>query len=174
MSDLLIKNMELPEDGLYEVTICGSGRVFYHPLGEPDKSKKTEAIELPTHGDLIDGDPGGQVMETKQEMEINDLKAKITELLYRNMEFQKANQELVRIKWQPTLVYVRWNGRPSSQATVIDDPVKFRTIMEHLSRDKKNPAAAHEAMDDYMCKVLEQLGYTEGVKFFKASDRCYA
>lgn len=54
--DILIKNIKLPEDGLYEVTICGSGRVFYHPLGKPDKSKKTEAIVLPDHGDLIDRD----------------------------------------------------------------------------------------------------------------------
>lgn len=113
-------------------------------------------------------------MTAEQMQKLNELEYKVQELQYENMLLKKTNQELVRLKWQPTLVYVRWDGKPNSQAIVIDDPVKFRAIMEHLSRDKINPAAAHEAMDDYMCKVLEQLGYTEGVKFFKASDRCYA
>jgi len=34
--------------------------------------------------------------------------------------------------------------------------------------------AAHSAMDDLMCQVLEELGYVDGIKIFKAADKWYA
>lgn len=111
----------------------------------------------------------------------------MADILIKGIDMPKGNNVLIVDSAGTINILNKWTGKREAinplkvkaielptHGDLIDDPVKFRTIMEHLSRDKINPAAAHEAMDDYMCKVLEQLGYTEGVKFFKASDRCYA
>lgn len=49
--DILIKNMELPKNYPYRLTIEADGTVMEHCFGY-----KAKAIELPEHGRLIDAD----------------------------------------------------------------------------------------------------------------------
>ena len=56
MSDILIKNIELPKYGeSLHLYVHGNGLVFYENGNWPQLAE-TKAIELPEHGDLIDID----------------------------------------------------------------------------------------------------------------------
>ena len=55
MSDLLIKNIELPEEGLDFIAIDKDGHVYY-PIFKDREKRDTEAIVLADHGDLIERD----------------------------------------------------------------------------------------------------------------------
>jgi hypothetical protein len=53
------------------------------------------------------------------------------------------------------------------------DPELFAEIMRHISRNP-DKEARHADADGTMCTLLEELGYTEGVKIFQDMDKWYA
>lgn len=56
MSDVLIKNIDLPEAGKpYLLHVASDGKVYVMVADEPGWSE-TEAISIPQHGRLIDAD----------------------------------------------------------------------------------------------------------------------
>ena len=53
--DILIKNYQMPKEGVFNLLIYPEGDVFYvNPYNEAVCSTNAKAIELPPHGDLID------------------------------------------------------------------------------------------------------------------------
>jgi hypothetical protein len=54
------------------------------------------------------------------------------------------------------------------------DPDEFLKEMTDVSsRVSYDAEVRHIKMDDLMCKLLEQLGYSEAVKVFRRSDKWY-
>lgn len=53
------------------------------------------------------------------------------------------------------------------------EPESFAFEMKCIARDK-DPEKEHGDMDDLMCKLLESLGYDEGVEIFKNAEKWYA
>ena len=53
-------------------------------------------------------------------------------------------------------------------------PDDFLKQMSLLQEDINDPENRHEAMDDLLCRVLDSLGYGEGVKVYKQSEKWYA
>lgn len=53
------------------------------------------------------------------------------------------------------------------------DPETFAWEMRCIA-NSNDPEAAHGDMDDLMCKLLESLGYDEGVEIFKNAKKYYA
>ena len=54
MSDIVIRNIEMPKDKQYSLTIFPNGRIIQHWDGVV--FGETKAVELPPHGRLIDAD----------------------------------------------------------------------------------------------------------------------
>lgn len=54
-------------------------------------------------------------------------------------------------------------------------PEEFKRKLIRINSDPENTTeCVHRAMDEVMCKVLEQLGYGEGVQIFKQTYKWYA
>lgn len=54
-------------------------------------------------------------------------------------------------------------------------PEEFKEQMKNIENDfSDDPEESHYEMDDLMCRVLESLGYSEGIDIFTNSMRWYA
>lgn len=54
-------------------------------------------------------------------------------------------------------------------------PKEFAEEIKELAlKFSDDPEVMHGKMDDLLCEVLNSLGYKEGVKAFKVSDKYYA
>lgn len=56
---------------------------------------------------------------------------------------------------------------------IIMTPEEFKNEMQKLD-ENGDTEVSHSNMDDLMCDLLESLGYKEGIKIFKASEKWYA
>lgn len=52
-------------------------------------------------------------------------------------------------------------------------PKEFRDKMEALA-EESTPEEFHITADEYMCEVLTELGYGEGVAIFDGTERWYS
>lgn len=66
--DILIKNMELPKNYPYRLTIEADGTVMEHCFGY-----KAKAIEIPPHGELIERDKILEYIEDHETLNIGTL-----------------------------------------------------------------------------------------------------
>ena len=54
-------------------------------------------------------------------------------------------------------------------------PAEFHRKMEKIERDNKDdPELAHLAMDELMCRVLQEQGFWSGVDVFKRAKKHYS
>lgn len=54
-------------------------------------------------------------------------------------------------------------------------PEEFKEEMKNIENTfSDDPEERHYEMDDLMCRVLESLGYSEGIDIFTNSMRWYA
>ena len=60
MADILIKGLELPKDGLVEIAIDSHGNVCRYDINGYERV--ATAIEVPLHGNLVEGDAVLQVL----------------------------------------------------------------------------------------------------------------
>lgn len=52
---------------------------------------------------------------------------------------------------------------------------EFTEKMKEALKDKYYPVIkGHERADELMCQVLEELGFEEGIKLFRETDKFYA
>lgn len=54
------------------------------------------------------------------------------------------------------------------------NPHDFKEAMSKLNECDGDPESNHVDADDLMCRVLDELGYGEGIKIFKAMRKWYA
>ena len=53
-------------------------------------------------------------------------------------------------------------------------PEQFAAAMRNIFRGQNDQEGGHLDADELICKLLESLGYGEGVKVFRAADKWYA
>lgn len=54
-------------------------------------------------------------------------------------------------------------------------PEEFKNEMKKiLERYEDDPEMFHAAADDYICSVMETLGFEEGIQIFENADKWYA
>lgn len=53
-------------------------------------------------------------------------------------------------------------------------PKEFAEEMKRIAERKTDEEACHIEMDDYMCDVLRQLGFEEGVATFMNTPKWYS
>lgn len=64
-----------------------------------------------------------------------------------------------------------WSFLVDKKPTPLEFANAMRVISINASIDRED---AHARGDDLMCKVLEQLGYEEGVKVFRDMEKWYS
>lgn len=70
-------------------------------------------------------------------------------------------------------IFARKILKRTEQYEIKTTPRKFAATMRKLNENGDNEGK-HGAMDDEMCRLLEELGYSAGVKIFQSADKWYA
>lgn len=83
-------------------------------------------------------------------------------------------------KWEqgyrnPTSYEMEWLERIVKEDLKMDNitPEEFYQRMVELSKNG-DTECSHEQMDDLLCEVLKQLGYSKGVEVFDCADKWYS
>ena len=63
--------------------------------------------------------------------------------------------------------------QPTVEPEIVITPEEFKELMAHMA-EINNEEARHYRMDYCMVELLNQLGYEEGTKIFKNTDKWYA
>ena len=63
---------------------------------------------------------------------------------------------------------------PNNKDRTMISPKEFADKMKRIAEKKTNEEMCHIEMDDYMCDVLRQLGFEEGVAIFMDTPKWYS